>query len=86
MDKQTQTIALLKRLNKYRYTPDLHSFKAKINGGVVFVECTGENAFYIEAFVYDKDGNETRNFWDATTEEAAKELERLGLDLDSVET
>lgn len=86
MNKPTQTLALLKKLNKYRYIPDLHSFKAKINGGVVFVECTGENAFYMEAFIYDNDGNETRKFWDVTTEEAAKELETLGLVIDSVET
>ena len=81
-----QTLALLKRLNRYRHTPDLHSFKAKINGGVVFVECSAENAFYIVAFVYDQDGRETRKFWDVTTEEAAKVLDALGLDLESVET
>ena len=81
-----QTLALLKRLNRYLHTPDLHSFKANINGGVVFVECTGENAFYIVAFIYDQDGGETRKYWDVTTEEAAKVLEHLGLDLESVET
>lgn len=36
------------RCNRNKDTPDLHSFKISINGGVAFVECRGFEV-YIEA-------------------------------------
>lgn len=78
-------LKLLQRLHRMRHKPDLHSFKAKIKDGVVFVEAQWDG-FSVDFFTYDDAGNETREHWVGSTAKTARELERRGLDLDSVET
>lgn len=76
---------MLQDFNKRAHIPDLHSFKAKIKGGIVFVECRGFEV-YVKSFVYDQENNETRKQWAGTTIAAANLLESLGIDLTTVET
>lgn len=83
-NKETIT-KLLKKLHQRRHKPDLHSFKAKIAAGVVFVEAE-EDAIFIEAFIYDEEGRELRERWCDRLDVAARRLECLGLDLATVET
>lgn len=73
----------LQKCNKNANEPDLHSFKAKIKGGVVFVECRGYEVF-IESYTYDN-GNEICNRWVGTTIAAANLLEKLGIDFNSID-
>lgn len=77
---------LLKYCHRRRHTPDLHSFRAKINGGLVFVECSGAgNCVDIYIFTYDATGQETRTYWTGGLQEAAAGLEKLGMDPATVE-
>lgn len=78
-------LKLLQRFHRMRHKPDLHSFKALIKNGVVFVEAQWDG-FSVDFFTYDDAGNETREHWAGSTAKTAHELERRGLDLDSVET
>lgn len=79
-------LKLLQRCRRQWHKPDLHSFKAKIKGGVVFVECdpSGVN---IDAITYDTKGNEVREGWrtGGALRDAVEILERLEIDLASVE-
>ena len=80
-------LKLLQRCRRQWYKPDLHSFRAKIKDGVVFVDChaTGVN---IDAIIYDaKKGAEIRESWrtGAALTDAVEVLEKLGIDLDTVE-
>lgn len=75
----------LQKLHRMRHKPDLHSFKAKIKNGVVYVE-SEEDAIFMEFFTYDDAGNETRARWVGSVAGAARELESRGIDLASVET
>lgn len=85
--KYESTINLLQRCRRQWYKPDLHSFKAKIKDGVVFVECDPEGV-NIDAIFYDKMGNETRESWRTgrALYDAAEILARLEIDLMTVET
>lgn len=78
-------LKLLQKLHRMRHKPDLHSFKAKIKAGVVYVEAE-EDAIFIAAFTYDAAGKETRTRWAIPIEVAADKLEKLGIDLATVET
>lgn len=78
-------LKLLQKLHKMRHKPDLHSFKAKIKSGVVFVEAE-EDAIFMEIFIYDADGHENRERWVGAITEAATKLERLEIDPATVET
>lgn len=84
--KNKETITkLLQKLHRMRHKPDLHSFKAKITAGVVYVEAE-EDAIFIEAFIYDEEGRELREYGCYPLGEAAHRLACLGIDLASVET
>ena len=78
-------IQLLQRCRRQWYIPDLHSFRASIKDGVVFVECDIDGVD-IDAITYDKKGNEIRNSWRLGTalNDAIDILERLEIDLDTV--
>lgn len=79
-------LKLLQRCRRQWHKPDLHSFKAKINDGVVFVECDRDYVD-IDAVVYEK-GGEIRHSWrtGSALRDAVKILEQLGIDLATVET
>lgn len=78
-------LKLLRKLHRNRHKPDLHSFKAKIYNGVVYVEAEWSGIF-IEFFTCDGEGKETRESWAGTIEAAARELDRRCLDMATVET
>ena len=63
---------------------DLHSFQANVKNGVVFVDC-GEHKIFVESFIYDDSGNETRSEFAGAIIEVANHLEMLGIDFDSIE-
>jgi len=73
-------LKLLQKLERNVNSPDLHSFKANIKNGVVFVEAR-QGEVYISEMRYDT----THVGWTGTYIIAANRLEMLGLDLDSVE-
>lgn len=77
-------LELLKRCRRQWHKPDLHSFKAAIKDGVVFVE-VDTDCVHIDA-IRSFGLQEVRNHW--RTEEdlnkAAEILEQLGLDLETV--
>ena len=74
----------LQKCNKNARKPDLHSFKANIKNGVVWVDCRGYEVF-MESFIRDKDGNEIRTPWAGTVMAAANRLEKLGMILGSID-
>ncbi len=74
----------LLKCNRRHETPDMHSFKANIKDGVVFVDCRGFEV-YVESITYDAAGNEKRTQFAGTTIAAANRLEMLQIDLDSIE-
>ena len=43
----------LQKCNRNHNVPDIHSFKARINDGVVWVECRGYE-IYIETQIFDE--------------------------------
>lgn len=83
MDKD-KLFKFLQRCNLRHGTPDMHSFKAKIKNGVVFVDCRGYE-IYIESITYDSNGNEKRTRFAGTTIAATNRLEMLQIDFDSIE-
>lgn len=74
----------LQRCNRYAHTPDLHSFKAKIEKGTVWVECRGFEVF-IESRTYDSKGAETIKSWAGSTIAAANRLELLKMDFSTID-
>lgn len=78
-------LKILQRLHRMRHKPDLHSFKADIKGGVVYVEAQ-EEGLYMELFIYDAEGKETREHWTGSIVEGTKKLKDLGLALETIET
>ena len=83
---KTDAILLtLKKHHRMRHVPDLHSFKAKIENGVVFVDCGGPGVD-IHIFIYDAKGQETRELWQGYLEDAAEKLKALKIDLSTLET
>lgn len=81
----TAILKLLQKIHRMRHKPDLHSFKAKIQDGVVYVEAE-EDAIFMEIFIYDAEGHENRERWVGAITEAATKLERLEIDPATVET
>lgn len=79
-------LKLLQRCRRQWYKPDLHSFKAKIKDGVVFVECD-LSGVDIYAIRYEN-GEEVRRCWRTGTNlyDAAEILAQLSIDLATVET
>ncbi len=79
-------LKLLQRCRRQWYIPDLHSFKARIKDGVVFVEC-GTGGVDIDAITYDKTGKEIRKCWRTGTalKDAIEVLVSLEIDLMTVE-
>ena len=73
----------LQKCNKNAHKPDLHSFKAKIKDGVVWVDCRGYEVF-IESYTFDN-GNEIRTQWAGTIVAAANRLEALEMDFHSID-
>ena len=71
---------LLQTLERNINKPDLHSFKARIKNGVVFVEARRG-----EVYISEMRADTTHVGWAGTYMAAANRLEMLGLDLDSVE-
>jgi len=84
MEQRDRIFKLLQKLNRKPLKEDLHSFRAKIKNGIVFVECRGYE-IYIESFEYDKNGKETRKTWAGVPIASANRLYELGLDLESIE-
>lgn len=74
----------LQKCNRQHATPDLHSFKANIKNGVVFVDCRGYETF-IESITCDTDGNEISQRFVGTTIAAANRLEMLQMDFNSID-
>lgn len=79
-----RVFSILSYCKRRRHIPDLHSFVASIENGTVFVQYDFVG-FWIEERTYDEAGNETVNNWSGTIEEAANRLEKLKIDLLSVE-
>ena len=84
MNVGDKVFKLLTKMNRQPLKKDLHTFKAKIKNGVVWVECRGYEIF-IETYLYDEKGNETRTQWAGTTIAAANRLELLEIDFDTIE-
>ena len=84
MENGDRIFKWLQKCNRNVHIPDLHTFKARIKNGFVWVECRGFEVF-IETYTYDKDGNETRTPWAGTTIAAANKLEMLGIDMETIE-
>ena len=84
MNTGDKVFKLLEKMNRQSYKKDLHSFKAKIKNGIVWVECRGYETF-METYIYDEKGNETRKQWCGTTVAAANRLEMFEIDFDSIE-
>ena len=78
---------LLQKCRRQWYKPDLHSFKARIKNGVVFVDCD-QDSVRIDAVTYDKKGNEIRESWTTgrALRDAVEILMRLEIEPDTVET
>lgn len=75
----------LQKCDRNHHVPDLHSFKAKINNGFVWVECHGYEV-YIESQIFDERSDVCkREEWCGTTVAAANRLEKLGIEFDSIE-
>lgn len=75
----------LQKCNINHNVPDIHSFKARINGGVVWVECR-DYEVYIETQIFDENTDVcTRNQWAGTVVAAANRLEQLGIDFSTIE-
>lgn len=74
---------ILHQFNKRAHIPDLHSFTAKIENGVVFVECRGYEVM-VESRTYSETGEEKVSTWCGTTVAAANRLEILQLDIDTI--
>lgn len=79
-------LKLLQRCHRQWHTPDLHSFKARIKDGVVFVECDLDHV-QIDAFIYDG-AKDVRHSWRTGTalSDAVEILATLGIDMATVET
>ncbi len=75
---------LLNQCNRNCNAPDLHSFTADILNGSVFVDCRGFEVF-IESTTYDKNANRHKIQWVGTTIAATNRLEKIGIDLSSLE-
>jgi len=75
---------LLNQCNRNHSTPDLHSFVASIPHGSVFVDCRGFEV-YIESTTYNENAKEHRTQWAGTLMAAANRLEKMGIDLLSIE-
>ena len=75
---QDKIYQLLIKCNKNVDTPDLHSFTANIRNGTVYVDCRGYE-------VYMEVSGETKSQWVGTILAATNRLERLGIDLSTVE-
>ena len=70
---------LIRQLERNVNVPDLHSFKADIKDGIVFVEARVDG-IYISHHI---EGKETK--WVGYAIAAANRLEMLGLDLSTVD-
>lgn len=81
MENNEKVLKFLQRLTRNAHKPDLHSFKAHIRDGVVFVE-----ARHDEIIISERMDGDSRFCWRGSVVEAAKRLEQMGLDLDSIET
>lgn len=75
---------ILMKLNKNRHKPDLHSFTAKTNDGMVYVDCR-EDGVFAEHIYYDEKGDEKKwQFW-GTPIAVANGLDRLQIDFDTID-
>ena len=75
----------LQKCNRNHNVPDLHSFKAKIKGGTVWVECRGYEV-YIETQIFDENTDVCKTSqWAGTAIAAANRLEMFGIDLDTID-
>lgn len=83
MEKE-RLFKFMQRCNRMWSTPDLHSFKANIKNGYVWVECRGYET-YVESHTYDADGNEQITRFVGTTVAATNRLEMLGIEFDSID-
>lgn len=72
------------RANKNANKPDLHSFRANITNGYVWVDCRGYET-YVESHTYDLFGNEKISRFVGTAVAATNRLEQLGIDFDSID-
>lgn len=84
MTEGDKIFKFLQNCNKQRHTPDLHSFKAKIEKGTVWVECRGFEVF-IESLTYNDKGLEIRTPWVGNTVAAANRLELLKMDFNTID-
>ena len=85
--KADAILSLLQRCRRQWYKPDLHSFKARVTNGVVFVECDTDGVD-IHAIYYNEKGEEIRESWRTgrALRDAVDILYKLGIELDTVET
>lgn len=84
MSSDERLFKFLLKCNRDANKPDMHSFTAKIKGGVVYVECR-EYETYVKSTVYDDNGNETIKQWIGTPVAMANLLETLEIDLDTMD-
>lgn len=80
--KGDKIFKLLLKCNRNTNKPDKHSFVANIENGTVYVECRGFE-IYIESRIYGEQEKVVR--WSGSTIAAANRLEKLGIDLISIE-
>ena len=80
--KADEIFKLLQKCNRNSNKPDLHSFRADIQDGTVYVECRGFE-IYIESRIYGEQEKVCR--WVGNTISAANRLAMLNMDLLSVE-
>ena len=75
---------MLKYIRRHKYSNDLHSFKANICGGVVFVSY--ENDAWNITTLVDVDGQQARfDFVFTDVDECAEHLKELYIKLETIE-
>lgn len=75
----------LKKCDRRHDTPDLHSFRAKIKDGVVYVDCRGYGEVFIVTYIYGSDGKETEQQFSESIAGAAERLQELEMDFDTID-
>ncbi len=83
--KDERVFKFLEKCNRHHNTPDLHSFMAKTKAGFVWVDCKGHGNYLIELYSHTAMGEVKTSKIVSTTIAAAKCLEMLGIDFDSIE-
>lgn len=75
---------ILTKLQISHHRKELHSFRATIKDGFVYVECRGYEV-YVETHTTGTDGEERTTQFCGTTVAAANRLEMLGINMATIE-